>query len=317
MPPPPARVQLKVKDGTHRSRVVKPGDTVHILETIGEWKLDEISSFPPPHIVSIQRRGGGGKRIAQYDITVQFQTKDKRTHQAVFAPAQLQASKAAFLIGDEVVVQRSIKPVVVPVNTTGVIVGGDGDFYHVSFMLTGYEPPVTVSQDFVPADALTYSTKKRHPRGATRLEQSSASTVGVVRVQEAEKQQQADAEPQVEEAAEVADVEEPQEDAAADTPPLLAKAACHLQPHVFEKFKQWVRAAHNNRVENSAHLQGLLVQFLRQQLSAPTPQSTPNPAVLVALREMGATAQDIAELAESPGFHALTVKEAVKRYFAL
>lgn len=327
MPAPPVRVQLKVKDGLHRSRVVKPGDTVHILEPVNGIALDDISTFPPPHIVEMKKQTGKAKQGNQYELKVQFQTKDKQTHQAVFSPQQLLASKAAFLIGDEVIVQRVMKPVVVPVHTTGVIVGGDGDFYHVSFLLTGYDPPVTVSQDFVPAEALTYSTKKRHARGVTKLEQSAASVVGVSNVQplpalfrkpELEDAEEADATngadgEQVEDNAALAAVT-----TAHAVPPLVAKAACHLQPHVFDKFKQWIYDEHNNEVENSAHLQGLLVQFLRHQKDSTSSQNrVVNPAILIALREVGASSQDLAQLSETADFYTLSLEDALKRYYAL
>lgn len=314
MPAPPVRVQLKVKDGTHRSRVVKPGDTVHILEPVGDIALEDISTFPPPHIIEIKRQQGKPRQGNQYELRVQFQTRDKHTHQAVFSPQQLQASKAAFLIGDEVIVQRAIKPVVVPLYTPGVIVGGDGDFYHVSFMLTGYDPPVSVSQDFVPAEALTYSTKKRHTRGATKLERSSASIIGdTVQVQQippvqSDEQEEGDVQP--------ADAEIVPVDSPVVVPAVVAKAACHLQPHVFDKFKQWIYDQHKNDVQNSAHLQGLLVQFLRQHKHTNTAHSV-NPAIMIALREVGASAQDLAQLSEMPDFHTLTVEEALKRYYSL
>lgn len=321
MPPPPAlRVQLKVKDGQHRSRIVKMGDTVHIVEPFDKFKLEDISAFPPPHIVEMTRASGGGKRgQQQYEIKVQFQTTDRQTRQAVFAPSQLLANKAAFLIGDEVVVQRSIKPTVVPVNTVGVVVGGDGDFYHVSFMLMDYYPPVTVSQDFVPADALTYSSRKRHPRGASKLEQSSASTVGVVMVlpsKDAGKDTVGVVETKEKEGPGDVDVHAAADTEVGEEPPLLKKAAFHLQPHVFQTFKQWVHDEHGNRIENSTHLQGLLVQFLRQNPQQRT-QQTGNPAVVIALREAGASPEDVALLAETFDFSTLSVEKAIKQYLSL
>lgn len=283
------RVQLRIKDTENqRSRSVKVGDSVVLLrlpdkEGDGAWDytLADVSDFPPAQIVQITHTGAG-LRGKQCEIRVQFQTRDKRTHQVVCYPSDIQAYLSKFTIGEEVVVVKQLKPVMVPVGTKGRVIGGDGGFYHVTFTITTFTPPVTVSQDFVPADALTYALKAKAMRCAKKTTPSAVNTAT----------------------------------AAAHTfSPLVESLVCHLTPDLFTSFKDHLVEQRLTGIASAPHLQGVLVQFLRAHNAAPSlARSVTIPEKhAVALRQAGASSEDIATFfANHRNCAEMSVKEVVQ-----
>mgnify|MGYP005991503849 CR=1 FL=1 len=142
-----------------RRNVVKRGDVVGIRAMPGSTPLSRVGSGGEATIKSITRDGHGKKQV-----TVQYtDTTDKQPRVVTLPPSSLHGGDTSLTIGDRVVVSEVQPGVCVPEGTEGTLLGGRGDNYTVAFVMTttgegvALENPVTVTQDHVPRECLTFT----------------------------------------------------------------------------------------------------------------------------------------------------------------
>lgn len=310
------KVKLRVHNTARRIRPVSVGDTVFIVRSLPKVPLDSISPFPAPFIVQIDE--GTVKRGQAFRFKVQFQTRDKTTHVGYFFARHLRATKKVLGIGAKVVVRGDFPCVMVPPGTEGTVVGGDGNTYHVTFFLDNFEPPITVSQDGVPADALTPPGVKgkeveldeeeeeeggEHGDAAGGEDDTIGEEVAHAEEEEAEVGED-DARP-----ADADDIVE--QEAVVISPTLRAALQTHLQGEQVDLLCKYLRHRGVTQIADALTLQGHLAQFLR---SSKEDEAELPPDHVVALKQVGASDDELTKLARDGVTAKLNVGAAVKKY---
>lgn len=319
--------KLRVHGANKRIRAVAAGDTVFIIRSLPNVPLDSISPFPAPMIVRIDE-SGTGKRGQTFRFKVQFQTRERSTHVGYFFSRHLRATKKVFGIGTKVVVRAQLPGVVVPVGTEGTVVGGDGNTYHITFFLELFEPPITVSQDGVPADAVCLPGQKDREDAAEETEEAEEGEEG--EQEEDKEQQQEGSESDGGEAAEET-LAETKADAEQDegqveklqgghhqvlAPHLRDALAAHLQPEQVDLLCAYLQTLGVGNVTDALTLQGYLTQYLRQAKESgggASPAQLPA-SHMIALKEAGASDEELTKFARDGVTGKLTVAAALKRY---
>jgi hypothetical protein len=286
------KVYLTIK-GSEAKRVIHVGDTVFIVTPPRGVALEDIALFPAPFVVRLEQTAAKKR----WQVRVQYQTVNKQTHVHLFYPRQLRASKPVLSIGDRVVVKEAMPPVVVPVGTEGTVVGGDGCCYHITFLMHQFQPPVMVSQDHVPADAIVLASE-------------AADLV-------APQPELQDEGGESESAVEVEVVDEVEE-AGAETPPsfllrvcprLYATLALQLQPSVLAAFDTYCQERGVTESDAGVSVQGHLTHFLRGHPGLPHL----SPEQKAALVQAGASPAQMARLSKDGVTPHLTVEACVAR----
>lgn len=329
--------KLRIHGYTRRIRAVGVGDTVFIVRSLAGVPLDTISAFPAPFIVAIDQ-GGTGKRGQAFRFKVQFQTRERQTHVGFFWSRHLKATKKVLGIGARVVVRQQLPEVMVPVGTEGTVVGGDGHTYHITFFIDKFEPPITVSQDGVPSDALGLPGQDNAPvsddeegevegeggeGGEGDIEPSEVvESDGEVVVEE---RRGTRADPtEDEDEGEVVEEQQEEELPVAPSellsPHLRAALLLHLQPEQVDMLCAHLQHQNVTRVDDALTLQGYLATFLRVQQSGGNSsghdQELP-PAHVIALQQAGVSDADMHRLAQDGVTARLTPGAAVKRYLKI
>jgi len=326
--------KLRVHGAERQIRAVAVGDTVFIIRSLPGVPLDSISPFPAPMIVSIDE-SGTGKRGQTFRFKVQFQTRERTTHVGYFFSRHLRATKKVLGIGTKVVVKAQIPGVMVPVGTEGTVVGGDGKTYHITFFLDSFEPPITVSHDGVPADAVGLAGEKRGVAAVEDAEEESENESNDVDGEERGgegAEAEPGEEPKEEEVMEEGGVqEEPgepgepgeQEDAPVAPParvqavlakPLRDALAAHLQPAQVDLLCAYVVTLGVEEVTDALTLQGYLAQYLRHARDDGDVVAQLPAEHMIALKEAGASDEELTRYARDGVTAKLTVAAAVKRY---
>lgn len=318
--------KLRVHGAERQIRAVAVGDTVFIIRSLPGVPLDTISPFPAPMIVSIDE-SGTGKRGQTFRFKVQFQTRERSTHVGYFFSRHLRATKKVLGIGTKVVVKAQIPGVMVPVGTEGTVVGGDGKTYHITFFLDSFEPPITVSHDGVPADAVGLPGEKRGvAAGEEDVEDVEESENESNEVDGEEEQGGEDAPPAQqgeEEKEEVIEGEEGKE-GVQEVPlariqsvlakPLRDALAAHLQPAQVDLLCAYLVTLGVEEVTDALTLQGYLAQYLRYARDDGDVVAQLPVEHMIALKEAGASDEEVTRYARDGVTAKLTVAAAVKRY---
>lgn len=300
------KVYLTVKDSVAK-RVVRVGDSVFIIRPPAGVKLDDIAPFPAPFVVRLEQSiSNKGKR---WQVKVQYQTEDKRTHVDLFFPRHLRATKPMLSIGDQVVVTQAMAPVVVPVGTEGTVVGGDGCSYHITFLMHQYQPPVTVSQDGVPPDAVMLAAEVAGLPPSKLVEELSDD--------EGDMEGGGGDEPELEGGGGVDPEDRADEDGANTfTAPMHSQLydalALQLQPHLLSSFCEYCAQRGVSAHDAAVTVQGHLVQFLRARPREDVFKPLPEEHV-EALRAAGASEEQLRTLTADGVTASLTVNAAVAR----
>ena len=307
--------KLRIHGAEGRIRAVAAGDTVFIVRSLPGVPLDTISPFPAPMIVSIDK-SGTGKRGQTFRFKVQFQTRERTTHVGYFFSRHLRATKKVLSIGAKVVVRAQVPGVMVPVGTEGTVVGGDGQTYHITFFLDSFEPPITVSHDGVPADAVGVPGQKSSVV-ADDAEESETTGEGDEGKEE-EEQEQGEREDKGEQQEDEEEVETPELPVkpaqSVLATPLRDALAAHLQPEQVDLLCTYLATLGVQEVTDALTLQGYLAQYLRHaRLDADTTAQLPVEH-MIALKEAGASDDEITRLARDGVTAKLTVAAAVKRF---
>ncbi len=273
----PDFVLLHVHGGNKKVRV-RRGDNVFITKRMDE----RVSKFPSPRIVKIHKKG------ARLLVDVQYQTEDKKTRVQSFLAGELESVQPLFKIGDRVVVKEAHPSVVVSVGSRGVIVGGDGHTYHVTFVMhtspTGQqlETPIRVSQDRVDAAALEQCADESDDEYESYSESASGSEDDTV---SATLQRFM-------------------------TERILRVAVQHLNSSQLAEFAQWLQTLPTPpHIDSAQELQGFVVKFTRTRQPAQF-----QPEQLAALRAAGATTADIQRMQADTSLHGKSARELVHRF---
>lgn len=315
--------KLRVHGAERQIRAVAVGDTVFIIRSLPGVQLDSISPFPAPMIVSIDE-SGTGKRGQTFRFKVQFQTRERTTHVGYFFSRHLRATKKVLGIGTKVVVKAQIPGVMVPVGTEGTVVGGDGKTYHITFFLDSFEPPITVSHDGVPADAVGLPGEKGSVAavgGGDAEESENESNDGDGEEEPGE--EEAEGEQEEGEVMEMEDEEGGEEDApvapvarvqAVLAKPLRDALAAHLQPEQVDLLCAYLVTLGVQEVTDALTLQGYLAQYLRHARDDGDVVAQLPAEHMIALKEAGASDEALTRYARDGVTAKLTVAAAVKRF---
>jgi hypothetical protein len=162
----PHSISVNVRGGSRKVKL-HAGDNVHIHSFPGTNNETPpqggtVLKVPSPTILSLTKNGRNVEATVRYHIRSANVPDVVSTHVVQLGCGQLETADAVFHIGDRVRVNSALPGVLVSVGTLGVILGGDGQRYHVSFTMTDLstgetlEFPITVSQDGVPGEALEF-----------------------------------------------------------------------------------------------------------------------------------------------------------------
>lgn len=155
----PRFISVCVKGDAKRKVRRSVGDSVRLKNP----PLDlSIVRLPAPHIVSLKKKGSKVYATVQLHVEHTGPTgalvQSLKTVEAL--GPELETPEEVLDIGDHVMVAVKLPTVVVPLETPGVILGGNGEMYHVAFTMRKsesgevIEPPIHVNQDRVSIEAL-------------------------------------------------------------------------------------------------------------------------------------------------------------------
>lgn len=292
----PDFVLLHVHGGSKKVRV-RRGDNVLILKPMRE----RVAKFPSPRITRLHKKG------ARLVIDVQYQTEDKKTRVESFLANELESVLPLFRIGDKVVVKQAHPSVVVSVGTRGTVVGGDGNTYHVSFVMntlpSGEElaTPIRVSQDCVEAAALEQVAASESEYSSS--EHSSDHSESEEERSEPPRQTGSPAKP-----------EGTLETLSRYMSDRVARAAAHhLSSSLLAEFAEWLATLKEQpRMESTEDLQGYVVKFTRSRKVEPFPAEH-----IAALRAAGASSVDIAKMQRNLQLQGRSARELIEYYTRL
>jgi hypothetical protein len=161
-------ISVRVQGGSRKVKL-RTGDPVRIKSFSGGGTVPpgvpsgHVARVPPPTILALSKNGRRVEATVRYHVDARDGSGVLSTHVVKTTAAHLETADVVFQIGDRVRVARKEESVLVGVETPGVILGGDGERYHVSFRMAELpeshrvlDAPINVSQDGVPAHALEF-----------------------------------------------------------------------------------------------------------------------------------------------------------------
>ena len=144
----PRQISLSLQN-SQKKRFKRIGDTVALKTPPHNYV-----PYPKPIIMDLRKNGNS------VDIQIKYYIDSGRYSSAptlgVFKSKDLYVEDMIFQIGDRVIVTQKTPLVLVPENTSGVIVGGAGDDYRVSFQYMCDGKKLEVNQNGVPQQCLGF-----------------------------------------------------------------------------------------------------------------------------------------------------------------
>lgn len=339
----PQFITIGVKGDATRKVRRKVGDQVRLLKPPASM---HVVPLPAPRIVSLRKVG------TKVQATVQVQVEKMGPTGApvqsletvdVFGP-ELETPEEVLDIGDHVIVATKLPNVVVPLETTGIILGGNGELYHVAFTMRKneagdvIEPPIHVNQDRVSIHALKLVKKgnRELSAGSSEEEDDDEEDEEAEEEEEEEDDNEEDEEKDDDDEHEKTDEEDEKKiqfaastmegGAMPKTTSSLTSSLLYLRSSLsadvytaafqqlsvneLPKFADFIKSKSNQSVKDADSLQGVIELFRKTVSVIPYPMP---PSYFAALRAAGASAADLTRMQQDPSLAGQPLREFIRR----